>query len=264
MRNVNDRRRALGQHFLRDAAIARGIVDLVAPTTHDLVLEIGPGQGALTGELERRAGRVIALEVDRRLAAELRGRFESVEVIDADARTWDYGTLVAPPGGRVIVLGNLPYSVSKPILMSLVSARRAIGEMALMLQREVAERLAAPPGGKTYGSLSVLTQLYCDVRLALRVQPGAFRPPPQVESAVVHLRVLSAPRVEVPDERRFHTVVRAAFAQRRKTLGNALAGGLGLASDTVRRGLAAAGIDPGRRAETLTIHEFGQVVTRLS
>ena len=260
---MNARRRALGQHFLRDVGVARAIVDLVAPTKHDLVVEIGPGQGALTGELARRAGRVVALEVDRALAAGLRTRLPDVEILDADARTWDYGMLVAPSGGRVIVLGNLPYSVSKPILMALVGARRAIDEMALMLQREVAERLAAPPGGKTYGSLSVLTQLYCDVRLALRVPPGAFRPPPQVESAVVHLRVLSAPRVDALDERRFHAVVRAGFAQRRKTLGNALASGLGLASDRVRRGLEAAGVDPGRRAETLTIHEFGQVVARL-
>ena len=261
---MNTRRRALGQHFLRDVGVARAIVDLVAPTKRDLVVEIGPGQGALTGELARRAGRVVALEVDRALAAALRTRLPDVEILDADARTWDYGMLVAPSGGRVIVLGNLPYSVSKPILMALVGARRAIDEMALMLQREVAERLAAPPGGKTYGSLSVLTQLYCDVRLALRVPPGAFRPPPQVESAVVHLRVLSAPRVDVVDERRFHAVVRAAFAQRRKTLGNALAGGLGLAAEGVRRCLEAAGVDPGRRAETLTIHEFGQVVARLS
>ena len=261
---MNGRRRALGQHFLRDVGIARAIVDVVAPSKSDLVVEIGPGQGALTGELARRAGRVIALEVDRALAADLRARIRDVEIIDADARTWDYGLLSAPPGGRVLVVGNLPYSVAKPILMSLVSARRAIDEMALMLQREVAERLAAPPGGKTYGSLSVLTQLYCDVRLALRVPPGAFRPPPQVESAVVHLRVLSGPRVQVADERRFHAIVRAAFAQRRKTLANALAGGLGLATDRVRHGLEAAGIDPGRRAETLTIHEFAEVVARLS
>lgn len=262
--DVSIRRRALGQHFLRDAGVARAIVDLVAPTSGDVVVEIGPGEGALTGELARRAGRVIALEVDRTLAAGLRGRFPHVEVIDADARTWEYGMLVGPPGGRVIAVGNLPYSVSKPILMSLVSARGAIDEMALMLQREVAERLAAAPGGKTYGGLSVLTQLYCDVRLALRVPPGAFRPPPQVESAVVHLRVLSSPRVDVGDERRFHAVVRAAFAQRRKTLSNALAGGLGLATEGVRRALEGAGIDPTRRAETLTIHEFGSVVARLS
>ncbi len=262
--DVNVRRRALGQHFLGDAGIARAIVDLVAPASGDVVVEIGPGRGALTGELARRAGRVVALEVDRALAAELRGRLPHVEVVDADARTWDYGLLAAPPGGRVLVVGNLPYSVSKPIVMALVSARRAIDEMALMLQREVAERLAAAPGGKTYGSLSVLTQLYCDVRLALRVLPGAFRPPPQVESAVVHLRVLSGPRVEIGDERRFHTVVRAAFAQRRKTLSNALAGGLGLPAEGVRRALETAGVDPTRRAETLTIHEFSEVVARLS
>src|SRR5262249_11093988 len=153
-------RRALGQHFLRDASIARAIVDLVAPTDRDVVVEIGPGHGALTGELARRAGRVVALEIDRALAVELRERLPEVEVLDADARTWDYGSLLAPPGGRRLVVGNLPYSVSKPIVMSLVGARRAIDQMALMLQREVAERLAAAPGGKTYGSLSVLTQLY--------------------------------------------------------------------------------------------------------
>jgi len=187
-----------------------------------------------------------------------------VEVLDADARTWDYGTLVAPAGGRVLVVGNLPYSVSKPIVAALVGARRAIDEMALMLQQEVAERLAAAPGGKTYGSLSVLTQLHCDVRVALRVSPGAFRPPPQVESAVVHLRVLSGPRVDVEDERRFQTVVRAAFAQRRKMLGNALAGGLGLRAEVVRQALEQAGVEPTRRAETLTIHEFSEVVARLS
>ena len=256
-------RRALGQHFLRDAGIARAIVDLVAPTERDVVVEIGPGHGALTGELARRAGRVIALEVDRALAAGLRERLREVEIIEADARTWDYGRLSAPPGGRVLVVGNLPYSVSKPIMMSLVGARRAIDQMAVMLQREVAERLAAAPGGKTYGGLSVLTQLYCDVRVALRVPPGAFRPPPQVESAVIHLGVLPAPRVEVGDERRFHVVVRAAFAQRRKTLANALAGGLGRPVEDVRRALEAAGVDPGRRAETLTIREFGSVAAQL-
>jgi len=261
---VSLKRRALGQHFLRDAAIARAIVDLVAPTRGDVAVEVGPGHGALTGELARRAGRVIALEVDRALAAELRARLSDVEVLEADARTWDYGLLDKPAGGRSLVVGNLPYSVSKPIVMALVSARRAIDEMALMLQREVAERLAAPPGGKTYGSLSVLTQLYCDVRVALRVPPGAFRPPPQVESAVVHLRVLPEPRVPVADEQRFHAVVRAAFAQRRKMLANALAGGLGRSTDSVRRALDAARVDGDRRAETLTIHEFAEVVIRLS
>jgi 16S rRNA (adenine1518-N6/adenine1519-N6)-dimethyltransferase len=257
------RRRALGQHFLRDAGIARAIVDLVAPGPDDTVLEIGPGEGALTAELARRAGRLIALEVDPELVARLRQRFPAVEVVQADARTWDYGALRAGGGGRVLVVGNLPYSVGKPILMALIAARTAIHEMALMLQREVADRVAAVPGSKTYGSLSVLTQIYCDVRTALRVPPGAFRPPPKVDSAVIHLRVLPGPRVPLADVRRFHVVVRAAFAQRRKTLANALAGGLGLTAERVKQAAAEAGIDPARRAETLSISEFAALAARL-
>ena len=257
------RRRALGQHFLRDSGVARAIVDLVAPRGSDLVLEIGPGEGALTSELARRAGRVIALEVDPELAARLRPRVPDVEIIEADARGWDYGALVAPAGGRVLVVGNLPYSVGKPILAALVAARTAIAAMALMLQREVAERVAAAPGSRVYGSLSVLTQLYCDVTLALRVLPGAFRPPPKVESAVIRLDVLGEPRVALADERRFHVVVRAAFAQRRKTLANALAAGLGRPVDVLRAAAESAGIDPSRRAETLAISEFAELSRRL-
>ena len=260
---TSGKRRALGQHFLRDAGMARAIVDLVAPTAADLVLEIGPGEGALTDQLVRRAGRVIALEVDRMLIESLRRRLPALELVEADARTWDYGALARPPGGRVLVVGNLPYSVGKPILQALVEARTAIAQMALMLQLEVAERVAAAPGGKTYGSLSVLTQLYCDTRLALRVPPGAFRPPPKVDSAVLQLRPLTAPRVAVADEARFHAVVRAAFAQRRKTLANAVAAGLGLSVTAVREAAGGAGIDPGRRAETLDIKEFAELASRL-
>ena len=258
------KRHALGQHFLRDSGLARAIVDLVAPTARDSVVEIGPGEGALTTELSRRAGHVTALEVDRDLAARLRARaLPGVEVLDADARVWDYGALARPEAGRLLVVGNLPYSVGKPILEALVRARTAIDEMALMLQREVAERLAAPPGGKVYGSLSVLTQLYCDVRLALRVPPTAFRPPPKVESAVVHLRVLSSARVALVDEQRFHTVVRAAFGQRRKMLANALSAVLGVPLDAARAAAVRAGIDPRRRAETLTIDEFAALTEQL-
>ena len=258
------RRRALGQHFLRDPGIARAIVELTAPGPDDLVVEMGPGEGALTAELARRAGRVIALEVDRELIARLRTRFPTVEVLEADARAWDYGIASAPAGGRVLVIGNLPYSVSKPILMALVKARTALASMVLMLQREVAERLAAPPGSKTYGSLSVLTQLYCDVEVALRVPPGAFRPPPKVESAVVRLTPLPKARIDVGDERWFHTVVRAAFAQRRKIVVNTLATSLRRPIEEVRQAAYAAGIDPTCRAEILTIDDFARVASRLS
>ena len=256
------KRRALGQHFLRDPGIARAIVDLLAPTPRDLVVEIGPGEGALTDELARRAGRVLALEVDRGLIERLRRRLPAVEVLEADARTWDYALLARPEGGRVLVVGNLPYSVGKPIVAALLEARRVLDAMALMLQREVAERLAAPPGGKVYGALSVLTQAVCDVELALRVPPGAFRPPPQVDSAVVRLTPRES-RVPAALEDRFREVVRAAFASRRKTLANALAGGLGCSLGAAREAATRSGVDPGRRAETLTIEEFVTLTARL-
>jgi len=257
------KRHALGQHFLRDQAVAHAIVDLVAPTERDVVVEIGPGDGALTTLLAGRAGRLIALEVDPALAAALRARLPAAEVLDADARSWNYAELGAPAGGRVLIVGNLPYSVGKPILAALIAARTAIDEMTLMLQREVAERVAAAPGSKTYGSLSVFSQLHCDVRVALRVPPGAFRPPPKVDSAVLHLRVLREPRVPLRDPRRFEAVVRAAFAQRRKMLGNALGAGLGLPLDVIRKAAAAAGVDLTRRAETLTLSEFAALATGL-
>ena len=257
------KRRALGQHFLRDPGIARSIVGLVAPTAADLVVEIGPGEGALTDELAQRGGRLIALEVDRDLLARLRRRLPAVEVLEADARTWDYGTLTRPPGGRVLIVGNLPYSVSKPIVAALLEARRVIDVMALMLQREVAERLAAPPGGKVYGALSVLTQAVCDVAVALRVPPGAFRPPPKVESAVIRLAPRATSRVPAALEPRFREVVKAAFSSRRKTLANALSGGLGIALGRAREAATTAGVDPGRRAETLTIEEFVALSARL-
>jgi 16S rRNA (adenine1518-N6/adenine1519-N6)-dimethyltransferase len=258
--------RALGQHFLRDDSIARQIVELVAPTPRDLAVEIGPGRGALTEHLARAAGRLVALEVDARLAARLRERFADaphVEILEADARRFDYARLrdrLPDPGGRVLAVGNLPYSVGKPILMALVESGGAIDEMALMLQKEVADRLAADPGGKTYGSLSVLTQVACDVRLAFTVPPDAFSPPPQVDSAVVHLRVRSAPPVrDLTDLNRFRAVVMAAFGQRRKNLANALAAGLGLSAARARAIAAGVGIDPGRRAETLSLEEFARL-----
>jgi len=258
--------RALGQHFLRDDHIARQIIELVGPTPRDLAVEIGPGRGALTEHLARAAGRLLALEVDARLAARLRERFADapqVEILEADARRFDYARLrerLPDPGGRVLAVGNLPYSVGKPILMALVESGGAIDEMALMLQKEVADRLAAGPGTRTYGSLSVLTQIACDVQLAFTVPPDAFSPSPQVDSAVIHLRVRSAPPVRgLIDLDRFRAVVMAAFGQRRKNLANALAAGLGLSADRARAIAAAAGIDPGRRAETLSLEEFARL-----
>lgn len=260
------RRRALGQHFLADAAIAARIVELAGAGPEDLVCEIGAGPGALTGLLATRAGRVLALEVDPTLHARLTAsaiRWVTVETRLADARTFAYETLAAlrpAPAGRLLVVGNLPYSVSKPILLRLWEARAALDLAVLMLQREVAERLTARPGGKAYGLLSVLWQVWADVELAFAVPPGAFRPPPAVESAVVRATFRREPRVPVGDGQAFARVVRAGFAQRRKTLANALRAGfpaLGAAGIAAR--LAAAGVDGRRRAETLDFHEFARL-----
>jgi len=259
------RTRALGQHFLRDRSVIDQILELVRPTRRDLVVEIGPGRGALTEVLAARAGRLLALEIDAALAAALQERFAAVpavEIRQADARQFDYAGLRAQtlgPDGRVLVVGNLPYSVGKPILAALVESGGAIDEMALMLQKEVAERVAALPGSKTYGALSVLTQVSAAVRLAFSVPPGAFSPPPQVDSAVLHLRPHREPPVPIGDAARFGAVVRAAFSQRRKSLANALAAGLGISAERARRQAEAAGIDPGRRAETLSLAEFSRL-----
>ena len=268
-RATGGKRRALGQHFLRDEGVVERIIALVRPGPADLVVEIGPGEGALTGRLAAAAGRFIAVEVDADLAARLAARLPpspTVEIRHADALAFDWRGLPAlrPAAGRILVAGNLPYSVGKPILMALADAAPALAvaaptEMALMLQKEVAERVAAPPGDRTYGSLSVLTQCAAEVRLAFMVPPGAFRPPPLVESAVLHLRALAMPPVPIADPRRFRALVRAAFAQRRKSLANALAAGLGIPVERARARLGAAGVEAGRRAETLTLAEFARV-----
>jgi 16S rRNA (adenine1518-N6/adenine1519-N6)-dimethyltransferase len=261
------RTRALGQHFLRDRSVVDRILDLARPSARDLVVEIGPGRGVLTEALASRAGRLVALEIDADLVAALQSRFAGaphVEIRQADARRFDargLRALVSDPDGRVVVVGNLPYSVGKPILAALVDSGPDIDLMVLMLQKEVAERIAAAPGSKTYGALSVLTQAAARVALAFSVPPGAFSPPPQVDSAVIHLVPHREPPVPIADPARFAAVVRAAFSQRRKSLANALSAGLAVAPERARRLAQQAGIDPGRRAETLSLAEFARLAS---
>jgi 16S rRNA (adenine1518-N6/adenine1519-N6)-dimethyltransferase len=264
----SSRRRALGQHFLVDPGVAARIVEAVGATARDVVCEIGPGPGTLTWALAARAGRLVALEIDPALQARLAQAARAwpdsarVEIRVGDARSFAYEELPAlrpAPDGRVLVAGNLPYSASKPILARLFVARTAIDAAVLMLQREVAERITAPPGGREYGALSIFWQRWAEITPLEVVPPDAFRPPPAVESAVIQVRFRAAPTVVVDDEALFAHVVRAAFGQRRKTLGNALRGGGLGAPDHLAAGLAAAAIDPGRRAETLSIEEFGRL-----
>ena len=266
------RRRALGQHFLVDPAVAARIVEAVGATTADVVCEIGAGPGTLTWALAARVGRLVALEIDPALQARLAEAARHwpdaarVEIRLADAREFPYETLRAlrpAPAGRVLVVGNLPYSVSKPILGRLLDARATLDAAVLMLQREVAERITAPPGGRDYGALSVFWQRWADVTQLEVVPPVAFRPPPAVESAVIRVGFRTTPRVEVSDEAMFTSVIRAAFGQRRKTLGNALRGGGLGSSERLAAALAAAAVAGGRRAETLSLEEFARLADAL-
>jgi 16S rRNA (adenine1518-N6/adenine1519-N6)-dimethyltransferase len=243
--------------------VARAIVEAAPLGPRDLAVEIGPGHGVLTFRLAAVAGRVLALEVDPALVRSLVPRATATPNLDlrqVDALAFDFRSLRAPdPGGHVVVVANLPYAISKPLLFRLFEARGAIQRMVLMLQREVAERLTAEPGGKAYGVLSVAAQLWADVTPCFTVPASAFSPPPKVESAVVRIVFRTVPKVPLPDEKAFLRIVKAAFGQRRKKLGNALHGGLGLPLESVRALLESAGIDPSRRGESLSLEEFARL-----
>ena len=254
-------RRSLGQHFLIDKNIVHKIVRLAELQPGETVLEIGPGRGILTEALLDSSGLVVAVELDAALCAHLRatlGRRSNFRLVEGDALTFDYAQVPSP----FLVVANLPYYVSTPLLFRLLEGRRRIDRLVLMLQEEVVARLAAAPGGKDYGALSIAAQFYCEVRQAFRVPPTCFRPKPQVGSAVVVLTPLPKPRVSVADEAFFFRIVRAGFAHRRKALPNSLRDE-GFEGAPTAAALKQAGIDPRRRAETLSIEEFAALTETL-
>ena len=251
-------RRSLGQNFLVASPVVERIV-AAARATGRVVVEIGPGIGALSDALAAIAGELFLVEIDARMAERLQERFATVanvHVVAADALAVDYSKLLAGRG-RAVAVGNLPYSVGSQILLRLIEASASFERLLLMLQREVAERLIAKPGTKAYGVLTLWTALYGEAEIVLRVSRGSFVPRPKVESAVVSVTLHTAPRVSIDDEERFRAVVRAAFGQRRKTLRAALAK-IARAADIER-----AGIDPGRRGETLSLAEFANLANLL-
>ncbi|HEY3520674.1 MAG TPA: 16S rRNA (adenine(1518)-N(6)/adenine(1519)-N(6))-dimethyltransferase RsmA [Rhodanobacteraceae bacterium] len=241
-----------GQHFLHERGIIERIVLAIDPKPGERIVEIGPGEGALTLPLLDTAGALTAIELDAELIEPLREKSKphgELTLLHADVLETDLTALAA--GGKLRLAGNLPYYVSSPILFHCIEHARAIEDMHFMLQKEVVDRMAASPGGKTYGRLSVMLQLACTVEPLLRVPAGAFRPPPKVESAVV--RLIPRPPSQMPEPelmRNVANIVRAAFGQRRKTLANALSGTLDV--DAIR----AAGIDPRARAETLDPQQY--------
>ncbi len=250
-------KKSLGQNFLKDPYYLKKIADAAHVGPEDQVLEIGPGLGHLTRELAGRAQKLTALELDDRLIPQLEAEFgerKNVRIVHADALDYDYETLP----GKWKVVANLPYYISTPIIQSLLASSHRFTSLTLMLQKEVAERIAARPGGKEYGYLSVLVQFQTIPRIEFMVPPGAFVPKPGVDSAVITLAVREAPAAAVEDLAFFIRVIKAAFSQRRKTLRNALKQ-LEIAPPILDQIFAKTGIDLSRRAETLTVEEFGKL-----
>lgn len=253
-------RKSWGQNFLIDHNIQRKILDAAEIAPEERVVEIGPGRGILTKGLLERGAEVLAIEIDPLLVGTLRQEIPSAHfhLIQEDALQYRYDQITPP----YKVVANLPYYLSTPLLFRLLEERRRISRMVLMLQKEVAERLVASVGGKNYSVLSVMTQLYADVQIAFHVSKGCFRPRPDVDSSVIVLTPLPAPRVSIRDERLFARIVRGAFGHRRKRLANALADA-GFPRDKMDAALEKIGVDPARRGETLSLAEFASLADSL-
>lgn len=241
-----------GQHFLHDPYVIDRILRTVDPKDGQALIEIGPGPGALTAPLMRRVSRLTVVELDRDVIPHLRqacGDAPGLNIVMADALSVDYAAL-APPDQPLRLVGNLPYNISTPLLFHLLGFADRVQDMHFMLQKEVVDRMAAEPDTGDYGRLTVMLAAECRVEKLFRIGPGAFRPPPRVDSAIVRLWPLAEPPFPIPDRARFARVVASAFSMRRKTLRNSLRGVVDEAC------FAATGIDPGRRAETLSPAEF--------
>jgi 16S rRNA (adenine1518-N6/adenine1519-N6)-dimethyltransferase len=253
-------RKRFGQHFLHDPAVIRRIVEAVAPRPGERLVELGPGRGALTWTLLEQAGRMDAVEIDRDLA----------RMLEADPRAAGRLTLhvesmldtdfvrLAGDGPTLRIVGNLPYNISTPVLFHLLSQRAALGDVHFMLQKEVVDRMAAAPGAKDYGRLTVMLAAYTEVEALFDVGPGAFRPQPRVWSSIVRLRPSPSPRFALGTDAALRAVTTAAFSHRRKTLRNGLKGLL------APQDMEACGIDPQLRPEVLSPAQFGSLAVRLS
>jgi len=263
-------KKSLGQNFLVDSRVLDNIIDAANLDETRGALEIGPGIGALTERLAQAAGKVTAVEIDNRLIPILQdvlSSYGNVGVVHGDVLKTDLHALwreqFADCAG-VSVVANLPYYVTTPIVMKLLEEKLPLENIVVMVQKEVAERMAAKPGGKSFGSLSIAVQYYCEPELVCIVPGGAFIPPPNVDSAVIKLKRREAPAVAVADEAKFFRVVQAAFAQRRKTLVNNLSAAVGKAhKGELAELLQRCGVQPERRAETLSLAEFASVCAAL-
>lgn len=243
----------LGQNFLFDPSILRNIIIAAGIKPDDTIVEIGPGPGRLTKMLSEAAARVVAIELDPdlcgRLKEETRG-LSNIELVHGDALKYPYETL-----GVFKVVANIPYYITTPIIFKLLEHRDSLMSITITVQKEIAERIAAGPGSKAYGRLSVMVQYYGRPEIKFIVPKGAFRPTPKVDSAVIHVEICKNPTIKVKEEQFFFTLIKTAFSHRRKTVLNALRG---LSMD-MKDCLLKAGIEPMRRPETLSIEEFARL-----
>ena len=253
-------RKRFGQHFLHDRGVVEHVIDAIDPRPGQSIVEIGPGQAALTGALIERAGHIRAIEIDRDLAARLRQRYgtQQLTLIEADALTLDWPEIAATAATPLRIVGNLPYNISTPLLFSLAPIAERVIDQHFMLQKEVVDRMVAAPGGKVYGRLSVMLQFRYQMSKLFDIPSSAFSPAPQVTSSLVRMQprtLLELPEIDVES---FARVVAAAFGQRRKTLRNALAGLL--SADRIEL----AGVDPQLRAEALPVERFVALAAQLA
>lgn len=249
-------RKRFGQHFLVDSAVIDAIIRSISPTKDDVVVEIGPGQGAITKSLSAMAGTLHAVELDRDLVARMRAQYDGSPVVtihEADALNFDFGSL----GDDLRIVGNLPYNISTPLLFHLLKFRDRIRDMHFMLQKEVVDRMAAAPGGKTYGRLGIMLGCQYQIDALFDVDRLAFDPPPEVTSAVVRLLPLPHGTYDIDDVAHLSRLVATAFSQRRKTIRNSLR------KEVEEQDLVAVEIDPGTRPETVPISAYVQLSNRL-
>ncbi|HET9622188.1 MAG TPA: 16S rRNA (adenine(1518)-N(6)/adenine(1519)-N(6))-dimethyltransferase RsmA [Kofleriaceae bacterium] len=261
-------KKSFGQNFLISDRAFRAIVDATVRADDDWIVEIGAGLGTLTARLAERVpeGKVIALERDPDMITVLRGELagvDNVEVEAVDALRYDLRMAAKWRGDSIAVCGNLPYHIAAPLMFRVLEARTVVRCAVVMIQKEMADRIVAPPGGKDYGALGVMIRTYADVSTVAKVGAGSFVPPPKIDSTVIKIVPLAggAPRVPIGDEAHYSAVVHAAFGQRRKTLRNALRAVFDEAA--VDAALAATAIDGMRRGETLDIAEFGRLAAAL-
>ena len=265
--------KSLGQNFITDKSVIDRIVEGSGAGENDLVIEIGPGIGVLTAEAAETAARVVAIEIDKKLIpilGETLAEYDNVRIVNQDVLKTDINEIIREEReagnftGGVKIIGNLPYYITTPIIMELLENGVEADSITIMMQKEVADRIKAEPGGKTYGALSVAVQYYCTVEHVASVPKEVFVPRPKVDSTVLGLTVREERPVELTDEKVFFACIKNGFGQRRKTLLNSLTGVCGLAKEIVKEVLEEAGVDPVRRAETLSIEEFAAIANGVS